>query len=213
MNHKNVILLGPPASGKGTQAKKLAEQLGVPCLGTGQLLRAEIEKGSAVGKEAKGFIDSGRYVPDETILKMVGEWLNENKDGWIMDGFPRTLPQAEELQKLAPDAKVIVLDVPRENLEQRIIKRRECTSCGATVAVTDLSQTRCRECGADSLVSRTDDALESFKVRYENYEELTIPLYDYYSGLGPVEHVDGTQAPAKVYEEVTNAVTMGTSGN
>lgn len=207
MNHKNVILLGPPASGKGTQAKKLAAHLGVPCLGTGQLLRVEIEKGSKVGLEAKGFIDAGQYVPDETILKMVGEWLNQNKDGWIMDGFPRTLPQAEALQKLVLNSKVIALDVPREDLEQRIIKRRECTTCGSTVAVADLNQTACPECGADSLVSRADDALESFKVRYENYEELTIPLYDFYSGLGPVDKVDGTQAPSKVYEEVINAVT------
>jgi len=142
MNHKNVILLGPPASGKGTQAKKLAAHLGVPCLGTGQLLRAEIEKGSAVGMEAKGFIDAG------------------------------------------PESKVIALDVPREDLEQRIIKRRECTSCGATVAVDDLEQTICPECGADSLVSRADDALESFKVRYENYEELTIPLYAFLKDHG-----------------------------
>jgi len=206
MNHKNVILLGPPASGKGTQAKKLAAHLGVPCLGTGQLLRAEIEKGSAVGMEAKGFIDAGRYVPDATILKMVGEWLKENQNGWIMDGFPRTLPQAEALQKLVPGSKVIALDVPREDLEQRIIKRRECTSCGATVAVDDLEQTICPECGADSLVSRADDALESFKVRYENYEELTIPLYDFYASLAPVDKVDGTQAPETVFEQVINAV-------
>lgn len=206
MNHKNVILLGPPASGKGTQAKKLAAHLGVPCLGTGQLLRAEIEKGSAVGMEAKGFIDAGRYVPDATILKMVGEWLKENQNGWIMDGFPRTLPQAEALQKLVPESKVIALDVPREDLEQRIIKRRECTSCGATVAVDDLEQTICPECGADSLVSRADDALESFKVRYENYEELTIPLYAFYASLAPVDKVDGTQAPETVFEQVINAV-------
>ena len=206
MNHKNVILLGPPASGKGTQAKKLATHLGVPCLGTGQLLRAEIEKGSAVGREAKGFIDAGQYVPDETILKMVGEWLKENQDGWIMDGFPRTLPQAKALQEMAPESRVIALDVPREDLEQRIIKRRECTACGATVAVDDLDQTICPECGADALVSRADDALDSFKVRYENYEELTIPLYAFYAGLGPVEEIDGTQAPDVVYEQVISAV-------
>ena len=206
MNHKNVILLGPPASGKGTQAKKLAAHLGVPCLGTGQLLRAEIEKGSVVGMEAKGFIDAGQYVPDETILKMVGEWLKENQDGWIMDGFPRTLPQAKALQEMAPESRVIALGVPREDLEQRIIKRRECTACGATVAVDDLDQTICPECGADALVSRADDALDSFKVRYENYEELTIPLYDFYASLGPVAEVDGTQAPDKVYEQVINAV-------
>lgn len=206
MKHKNVILLGPPASGKGTQAKKLAQHLDVPCLGTGQLLRAEIEMGSTVGLEAKKFIDAGHYVPDETILKMVGEWLDVNQDGWIMDGFPRTLAQAEALQKIAPNYKVVALNVPREDLEERIEKRRECKACGATVAVDDLSQTTCPECGADALVSRADDALESFKVRYENYEELTIPLYEYYANLGPVANIDGTQALAEVFEQVKNVV-------
>ena len=97
MNANNVILLGPPASGKGTQARQLAAYLEVPCLGTGKLLRDEIDKGSAVGLEAKGYIEGGSYVPDEIILKMVEAWLGENPNGWLMDGFPRTLPQAEAL--------------------------------------------------------------------------------------------------------------------
>ena len=206
MKTTNVILLGPPASGKGTQARKLAEKLGVPCLGTGKLLRVEIEKGSEVGLEAKSYIDSGRYVPDETILKMVGEWLDRNSEGWLMDGFPRTLPQAERLQEVASPGLVIALDVPREDLEERIIKRRECSSCGVTIAVDDLSQTICPECGDDALVSRADDALESFKVRYENYEELTVPLFDYYRSLGMLNVVDGTQSPEAVFAEIQTIV-------
>ena len=206
MKENNVILLGPPASGKGTQARKLAERLGVPCLGTGKLLRLEMDKGSDVGMEAKSFIESGRYVPDETILKMVGEWLEGNPEGWLMDGFPRTIPQAETLQEMASPRMVVALDVPREELEGRIIKRRECSSCGVTIAVSDLSETVCPECGEDALVSRADDALESFKVRYQNYEELTVPLFDYYKSLGMLKVVDGTKCPDDVFSEILNLV-------
>lgn len=206
MKKNYVILLGPPASGKGTQARKLADHLGVPCLGTGKLLRIEMDKGSQVGLDAKSYIDSGRYVPDEIILKMVGEWLDGNSEGWLMDGFPRTLPQAETLQKMATPSQVIALDVPREELESRITKRRECSACGVTIAVDDLSQTTCPECGADALVSRADDALESFKVRYKNYEELTVPLFDYYASLGAINVVDGTKHPEEVFAEILKIV-------
>ncbi len=206
MTENQIILLGPPASGKGTQARRLAEHLGIPCLGTGKLLRDEIEKGSAVGMEAKGFMESGSYVPDEIILTMVREWLDNNPHGWLMDGFPRTLPQAKALQESAKPSRVIVLDVPREELEFRITKRRECTACGATVAVTSAKDHTCPECGAEALVSRADDALDSFKVRYQNYEELTIPLFDYYASLGSLQTVDGTKSPDQVFTEILNIV-------
>ena len=206
MKDKNVILLGPPASGKGTQARQLAEHLSVPCLGTGKLLRNEIEKGSAVGLEAKEYMDGGRYVPDEVILKMVESWLAENPNGWLMDGFPRTLPQAEALQKIVQPTYIIALDVPREELEFRITKRRECTSCGITVAVNSIDENACPECEFGLLISRADDALDSFKVRYENYEELTLPLFDYYASLGTFNKVDGTQSPKEVFAEIFNIV-------
>lgn len=206
MTENNIILLGPPASGKGTQARRLAEHLGVPCLGTGKLLRDEIEKGSSVGLEAKAYIESGSYVPDEIILKMVSEWLGDNPNGWLMDGFPRTIPQAEALQEYARPSRVIVLNVPREELEFRITKRRECTSCGVTVAVTSAQDRICPECGAEALVSRADDALDSFQVRYKNYEELTVPLFDYYASLGLLQRVDGTQSPEVVFTEILNIV-------
>lgn len=206
MTENNIILLGPPASGKGTQARRLAEHLGVPCLGTGKLLREEIDKASPVGLEAQSFIEKGSYVPDEIILKMVREWLGDNPNGWLMDGFPRTIPQAEALQEYARPSRVIVLNVPREELEFRITKRRECTTCGATVAVTSAQDHTCPECGAKTLVSRADDALDSFKVRYQNYEELTVPLFDYYASLGMLRSVDGTQSPEKVFSEILNIV-------
>lgn len=159
-----------------------------------------------MGLEAKSYIDSGRYVPDETILKMVGEWLDGNSEGWLMDGFPRTLKQAETLQELARPGLVIALDVPREALEGRITKRRECSSCGVTIAVNDLSERVCPECGEEALVSRADDALESFKVRYQNYEELTVPLFDYYRSLGILNVVDGTKSPGDVFSEIQTIV-------
>lgn len=206
MKTDNVILLGPPASGKGTQARQLAAHLAVPCLGTGKLLREEIEKGSVVGLEAQGYIESGSYVPDEIILRMVESWLSENSQGWLMDGFPRTLPQAEALQEIGKPTLVIALDVPRENLESRITKRRECTSCGVTVAVDSADETSCPECKVGTLVSRADDALDSFKVRYAKYEELTLPLFDYYASHGMLIKLDGTKPPEEVFAEILNIV-------
>ncbi len=206
MIENNIILLGPPACGKGTQARRLAEHLAVPCLGTGKLLRDEIEKASTVGLEAQAFIENGSYVPDEVILKMVKEWLADNTDGWLMDGFPRTIPQAVALQESVRPSKVIVLDVPYANLEFRITKRRECTTCGATIAVTSPDQRICPECGAETLKTRADDGLESFQVRYKNYEELTVPLYDFYSSFGILQRVDGTLPPDEVYSEILKIV-------
>lgn len=206
MTQNNIILLGPPASGKGTQARRLAEHLSVPCLGTGKLLRDEIDKGSPVGLEAQTFIENGSYVPDEIILKIVSKWLTDHPHGWLMDGFPRTTPQAQALQEYARPSKVILLDVPREELESRITRRRECTTCGATVAVKSPQDLICPECGAESLVSRADDALDSFKARYQNYEELTVPLFSYYASLGMLHTIDGTQSPENVFTEILNIV-------
>lgn len=199
-NH--ILILGPPASGKGTQARRLAEHLDVPCLGTGKLLRNEIEKGSETGKIAEDFINRGAYVPDGVIMTMVESWMNEHQDGWLLDGFPRTKPQAEALNNMRRPDMVIALEVPREELEFRITKRRECDSCGATVAVNCASETTCPECGTGQLLSRSDDALDSFKVRYENYEELTKPLFDYYDEQGMMSKVDGTLSPDEVYAEI-----------
>jgi len=206
MSETKVILLGPPASGKGTQAQQLGERMGIPCLGTGKLLRDEIEKDSEIGREAKAFIEAGLYVPDEAILKMVSAWLDENQTGWLMDGFPRTLPQAEALQEIAKPNCVIALHVPREDLEFRITKRRECDTCGITVAIQSPDETVCPECGNGRLLARADDGLDSFKVRYASYEELTLPLFDYYESLDMLKRIDGTLSPDKVFAEILNIV-------
>ncbi len=209
MTVSRVLLLGPPASGKGTQARHLTALVNVPCLGTGKLLRSEIEKGTEVGKQAEQFISNGEYVPDQLIMDMVKSWLNEDpqkSDGWLLDGFPRTLPQAEALQEISQPDLVIALDVPKENLERRILMRRECSSCHSTVAVENSEQVECPVCNAETLTSRSDDAIESFKVRYANYKELTTPLFDYYTAKGILRNIDGTQSPDKVSAEIDQII-------
>ncbi len=201
--NNHILLLGPPACGKGTQARRLAAHLEVPCLGTGKLLRNEIQNGSEIGKIAEDFINRGAYVPDGVVMTMVESWMSNHQNGWLLDGFPRTKTQAEALNNMRRPDMVIALEVPQENLESRITKRRECTSCGATVAIDCATETTCTECGTEGqLVSRSDDALDSFKVRYANYLELTKPLFDFYDHLGMLKHVDGTLAPDEVYAEI-----------
>ena len=200
--NKHILLLGPPACGKGTQARQLAAYLEVPCLGTGKLLRNEIKQGTETGIAAKEFIDRGEYVPDAVIMRMVELWMDENKSGWILDGFPRTKPQAEALNEMRKPDMVIALDVPQEDLEFRITRRRECVKCGVTVAVDSAEDTDCPECDGGNLVSRSDDALDSFKIRYVNYSELTVPLFDYYDQQGILKHLDGTMKPDEVYQAI-----------
>ncbi len=202
MKSPRVILLGPPASGKGTQARKLAKDLRVQCLGTGKLLRDEIEKGSELGKEIASYINRGDYVPDALVMAMVDGWIKKHPEGWMLDGYPRTIAQAEHLDVESPPTIVLILDVPRGELENRITKRRECNVCGITVAVESDDQTECPECSTGKLVSRADDALESFKTRYATYEKLTLPLVDYYQEKGVLHHVDGTQSPEQVYQAI-----------
>ncbi len=206
---KRVLLLGPPASGKGTQARYLVSLLDVPCLGTGKLLRSEIEKSTEIGKLAEQYINNGEYVPDQVIMDMVKSWLNEEPQvisGWLIDGFPRTFPQAEALQEMREPELVIALDVPEDELERRISMRRECFACHATVAVNDSEQVQCPICNADALTSRSDDAIDSFKVRCANFKELTTPLFNYYAAKGILRKVDGTQHPDTISNEIESII-------
>ena len=199
-----IVLLWPPASGKGTQCKLISEMLSVPNLGTGNLLRREVELKSDVGVQVEDYIEQGKYVPDELILEMVRNWVVKQPEGWLLDGFPRTLPQAEALEKLDgvdPPVLAIALDVEREDLERRMSRRRECEDCGDTVSVSDESEVTCASCGG-RLKKRSDDVLESFKVRYVNYEELTLPLFDFYEGKGILIRVDGSQSPEGVFAQI-----------
>lgn len=206
-----IALIGPPACGKGTQARRIVSLLGIPVLGTGALLRREVERGSELGRAVDVFLQQGNYVPDDLIMKMVNSWLAEQGEGgWMLDGYPRTLPQAENLEsndEWAPTL-VIALDVPMHELERRIMSRRECGDCGTTVSVENDSQKECPACDNGELKSRSDDQLQSFRVRYKNFLEQTQVLYDYYRAKGKLLLVDGTQSPDAVYEVINNVLTI-----
>ncbi|GAA5497122.1 adenylate kinase [Rubritalea halochordaticola] len=199
-----IVLLGPPASGKGTQSDRISSLLNIPHLSTGNILRKEVENGSPIGLEAQKYLDRGAYVPDELILSMVQAWLSERPEGWLLDGFPRTKAQAEALQNLSGVDKptlVLGLEVPKEALISRMEGRRECSSCGKTVSLKEGQEEICEDCGGN-LVKRSDDVIDSFKVRYQNYEKLTLPLFDFYQEKGILERIDGTQAPDVVFEQI-----------
>lgn len=203
-----IILMGPPASGKGTQSLRIQKLLGIPALSTGNLLRREVESGSELGQEVDSYINRGAYVPDELIMKMVSKWLADNEEkGWLLDGFPRTLAQAEALENddafQAPTI-AIALDVAEEVLVGRIAGRRECSSCGATVRVEPGAEEVCPECGSTELTVRSDDDVENFRRRYANYRELTQPLFDYYAAKGKLITLDGTTSPDAVFSVIEN---------
>lgn len=205
-----IVLIGPPASGKGTQCRRIQKLLGVDTLGTGALLRREVESGSKLGQEVEGYLNCGGYVPDALILSLVKSWLDGHADsGWLLDGFPRTLTQAEALESdadcLAPTL-AIALDVPQHELERRIVSRRECVDCGATVTVSSEADQTCDDCNG-ALETRSDDGLENFRARYANYSELTQPLFDYYAAKGKLLAVDGSLAPDEVFAVISNHLT------
>lgn len=180
-----VVLLGPPASGKGTQGRKLADAAGVDYLSTGALLREAIENDSPLGREVKPILDRGGYVPDELMCPILGEWLSQHPGGCVLDGFPRSLPQAEFLdgwlsahgQRLD---RVIALEVPLEELLQRIAGRVECPDCRWTGQSSQLGRDQhCPVCQA-VVGRREDDEVENFRSRHAAYERYTLPLIGYY---------------------------------
>ncbi|WP_026292839.1 adenylate kinase family protein [Rubritalea marina] len=205
----NVILLGPPACGKGTQCQLILKQLAMECLGTGQLLRDEVSSGSELGKEIDSFINHGAYVPDALIMRMVFKWLNGvGEKPWLLDGFPRTLVQAEALnaEGFRPDV-VIGIEVSQDVLEERILSRLICSSCSATHSRKVVGDGPCPDCGG-VLVVRDDDGIESFRKRYANFNELTKPLYAYYEAQGSLVRVDGTLPPEQVFERVASSLKL-----
>lgn len=202
-----IALIGPPASGKGTQARRIVNLLGIPVLGTGAMLRREVESGSELGREVDVFLKQGNYVPDALIMRMVDSWLSEQGEGgWMLDGFPRTLKQAESLEanKAFAPTLVIGLEVPVHELERRITSRRECGECGTTVSVQTADEKDCPSCSNGELKLRSDDHLQSFRVRYKNYLEQTQVLYEYYRAQGKLLLVDGSHSPDAVFEVIHN---------
>ncbi len=193
-----IILLGPPGAGKGTQAKMLSAAYGIPQISTGDMLREAVKNGTALGKKAKGFMDSGGLVPDEVVIGIVKERLavQDCTEGFILDGFPRTIPQAKALDRVVEDLGkniriVLSLDVDRDELMERLCGRRTCTGCGAMFHVkfhVPKEPGKCDKCGT-ALIQRDDDKEETIKNRLDNYTKATAPLLDFYKNTGKIRSV------------------------
>ncbi len=206
-----IIMLGAPGAGKGTQAKRIAEKYGIPHISTGDIFRANIKNGTELGKEAKKYMDEGQLVPDELTVRILLDRVADPdcRNGYVLDGFPRTIPQAEvltkELEKLGEKVDFAIdVDVPDENIINRMSGRRACLKCGATYHLEYLKPAKdgiCDKCGSE-LVLRDDDKPETVKKRLGVYHEQTQPLIDYYTKAGVLHTVDGTKDPDEVFEAI-----------
>ena len=202
-----LIFLGPPGAGKGTQAEKISELYGIAHISTGDLLRSQMREGTPLGAEAKGYIDRGELVPDELIVAMVAERIKEEDcaNGFLLDGFPRTVSQAEALNGISDIDMVIDIAVPAERLMERIGGRRMCSGCGAGYHTSSYHKDTCEKCGA-SLYIRDDDRPETVKHRITVYERQTKPLIDYYREKGNLSRVNGDNTPDRVFDDVAAAI-------
>ena len=207
-----IIMLGAPGAGKGTQAKMLAEKYGVPHISTGDIFRANIKNGTELGMEAKKYMDQGLLVPDELTVRILLDRVAQDdcKNGYVLDGFPRTIPQAEvldsELTKLGDHIDYAInVDVPDENIVKRMSGRRACLTCGATYHIEHVPPKKegiCDVCGSE-LVLRDDDKPETVKNRLNVYHEQTQPLIDFYTEKGVLKTVDGTVPMEEVFAAIT----------
>lgn len=206
-----IIMLGAPGAGKGTQAKKIAEKYQIPHISTGDIFRANIKGGTELGMKAKTFMDQGMLVPDEITIGMLMDRIGQEDciNGYVLDGFPRTIPQAESLTKALAERgeKVdyaINVDVPDENIINRMYGRRACLGCGATYHITfnpPVKEGICDTCGQE-LVLRDDDKPETVKKRLDVYHQQTQPLIDYYKNAEILAEVDGTQPMDAVFQGI-----------
>ena len=208
-----IIMLGAPGAGKGTQAKQIAGKYSIPHISTGDIFRANIKNGTDLGKKAKEYMDQGLLVPDELTCDLVMDRIQQDDcvNGFVLDGFPRTIPQAKALdaalEKLGQHMDVAIdVDVPDENIVNRMSGRRACLDCGATYHVVSLppkTEGKCDHCGSD-LVLREDDKPETVQKRLSVYHDQTQPLIDYYKKQGILKSVDGTQPMEAVFTAITD---------
>ena len=205
-----ILMMGAPGAGKGTQAAKLVEKFGIPQISTGDMFRAAIKNGTALGQRAKAFMDAGQLVPDEVTVGIVKERLSQADcaKGFILDGFPRTVEQADALTKILSElglklTAVLNIHVPTEKLVERAVGRRICKNCGATyhVKFKPPKGEVCDECGGE-LYQRADDNEATMQKRLSVYESSTKPLIDYYKTAGVYTEIDGQQSIAKVTADV-----------
>lgn len=203
----NIIFLGPPGAGKGTQAQRICAALGIPQVSTGDILRRAIKEQTPTGLKAKSFIDAGKLVPDEVVIAIVEERLKEAdcQKGYILDGFPRTVPQAEALDNIAHIDAVVELAVEDQQLVDRLSGRRVCLKCGATNHVSQLNgRTQC-DCG-EPLVQRDDDKPETVLNRLKVYHDQTAPLVDFYEKKGLLHRIDGAKDRDAIYADILNVL-------
>jgi adenylate kinase len=210
----NIVLLGPPGSGKGTQAKMIAEKYGVVHISTGDILRENVRNGTPLGVEAKKFMEAGKLVPDSLLIDIIKDRLAKDdvKGGWMLDGYPRTMPQAEAMDKILPNLGqkidvVLNIDVPDGELVKRVTGRRMC-KCGTTYHVQfnpPKAEGKCDACGAD-LYQRADDTEETVKERLQAYHAQTQPLIDYYDKRGIVATVVGVGDIKEIFGKVAVAL-------
>ncbi len=215
MSQFNLVLLGPPGAGKGTQAGRIVAEYGIPHVSTGDILRAALKNQTPMGLEAKKYMDAGELVPDSVVIGIVKDRLQEpdTAKGFLMDGFPRTIPQAEALD-VALDGldrgitKVVVILVDEEDLVKRLTGRRICRSCQTPFHVIFTKpqvEGVCDKCGGE-LYQRDDDSEATVRNRLDVYRKQTEPLIDYYDKAGVVARIDGAQAPDRVYEDIRMAL-------
>ncbi|MEZ3503454.1 MAG: adenylate kinase [Lachnospiraceae bacterium] len=206
-----IIMLGAPGAGKGTQAKKIAEKYHIPHISTGDIFRANIKNGTELGKKAKTYMDQGALVPDELVCDLVVDRVRQEdcRNGYVLDGFPRTIPQAESLDATLASLGesvdyAINVEVPDEKIVNRMSGRRACVGCGATyhlVYAPTKAEGICDTCGAE-LILRDDDKPETVLKRLGVYHNETQPLIDYYRGKGILKEVDGTMDMADVFRAI-----------
>ncbi len=204
----NIIFLGPPGAGKGTQAQRICDALNIPQISTGDMLRRAMKEGTETGLKAKAFIDAGQLVPDEVIIDLVRERLAQEdcQGGYILDGFPRTVPQAEALSGFARIDSVIELAVDDQVLVDRLSGRRVCVNCGATYHISMLNgKTTCDKCG-ETLIQRDDDKAETVLNRLEVYHAQTAPLIGYYTEKGLLHAVKGDQGIENTFSAIMEAL-------
>lgn len=208
----NLILLGPPGAGKGTQAARIVEKYNIPHISTGDIFRKNISEGTKLGKKAKEYMDRGELVPDSLVIEIATDRLTEDDcaDGFLLDGFPRTVEQAVALDAFLGGRgerinHVLDIDVPKEELMTRLIGRRVCKECGATYHVTNMPPAKegiCDKCGGE-LIQRADDTEATVENRIEVYNRQTKPLLDYYDKTGNIVHLDGSIGFEKLFAQIT----------
>ena len=203
-----MIFLGPPGAGKGTQAVRVCERLGVPQISTGDILRRAIKDQTPTGLAAKSYIDKGQLVPDSVVIDIVRERLAQNDcaNGYLLDGFPRTVPQAQALATFADIDVVIDIEVSDEALTKRLSGRRVCLACGGTYHVATLNgATTCAKCGAE-LIQRDDDKAETVLNRLSVYHAQTAPLIEFYTEKGLLKAIDGAKPMDECFDAILNAL-------